>query len=345
MPPSYRAMKCNQSHWVQGVSVIIATYSIQRWESLCETVKSVLSQTVPVYEIIVAVDNNSELYARANRELSGVTVISHEGPRGAAASRNAGVAVCHSDTVAFLDDDTIASPDWLASLLPHFSDQHVIGAGPCISPLWTLAERPCWLPLEFDWIVGTSYQGMPEVAAPVRNLWSNGMTIRRHAFEVVGGFRDEFGKTGRWSQPEDTDLCLRVTAAFRHGSWIYEPRSLVEHRVPASRSTWQFFAWRCFNEGLGKAKLATANGFSDTTSEERRYACRVLPIGILKGIVQGASGDIGGFLRSMTTAAGLCIALCGFITGKLKIFAHAGWTRVARDRPSARGTGRPTPSV
>ena len=48
---------------------------------------------------------------------------------GLVAARNAGLAAQHCDVVAFCDDDTVASPEWLARILPHFDDPAVGGVG------------------------------------------------------------------------------------------------------------------------------------------------------------------------------------------------------------------------
>ena len=45
----------------------------------------------------------------------------------------------------------------------------------------------------------------------MRNVWASNMAVRRAAFDAAGGFREDFGKVGAVSRPEDTDLCLRVT--------------------------------------------------------------------------------------------------------------------------------------
>ena len=165
-----------------AVSVIIPAYTMSRWDSLSEAVASVQAQTVPVLETIVVIDHHPELLARAKRELPGVRTIPSEGSLGVSGARNTGVAASRGDIVAFLDDDAMASPDWLATLLRHFTDPDVVGAGGYINPLWETA-RPSWLPPEFDWAIGTSYLGMPESTAAVRNVWTNSMVIRRRAFE------------------------------------------------------------------------------------------------------------------------------------------------------------------
>ena len=57
--------------------------------------------------------------------------------------------------------------------------------------------------------------GMPTVTAPIRNVWSASMVVRRETFMAVGGFRTGFGKLGGQNRPEDTELCLRMSARRR----------------------------------------------------------------------------------------------------------------------------------
>jgi GT2 family glycosyltransferase len=295
-----------------SVSVIIPAYTMSRWDSLSETVASAQVQTVPVLETIVVIDHHPELLDRAKRELPGVRTIPSEGSPGASGARNTGVAASRGEIVAFLDDDAMATPDWLANLLCHFADPDVVGAGAYITPLWETA-RPSWLPPEFDWAIGTSYLGLPERAAAVRNVWTNSMVIRRRAFEAAGGFRDDFGKVGIRCRPEDTDLCLRVASARERGIWIYDPAGVINHRVPAKRTTWSYFIMRCFDEGWGKGVLASLDGNGESTSLERLYVRRVLPAGIGRGLRETACGNASGMLRSIVIAVGLCVAVVGYL--------------------------------
>jgi glycosyltransferase involved in cell wall biosynthesis len=238
---------------------------------------------------------------------------------GASGSRNTGVAVCHGEIVAFLDDDARAEANWLEALLPHFLSDNVVGVGGRVDPLWA-TSRPRWFPPEFDWALGASYPGMPDRARPIRNVWSNNMAIRRSSFNAISGFRDDFGKVGQRSRPEDTDLCLR-SAAAGHLTWMYEPDGVAGHWVPAQRTTLGYFVRRCFNEGLGKAALASLNGASQSTSAERDYARRVLPRAIGRGLRDAAAGDVAGGLRSAAIAFGFCVAVIGFVAGRARELA------------------------
>jgi Glycosyl transferase family 2 len=314
------------------VSVVIAAFTMERWNDLFEAVASVRTQTVPVLETVVVIDHNPALLARAQDGLSGVIVTANAGASGASATRNTGVSVSHGEIVAFLDDDAVASPTWLEALLGHFTDPHVVGLGGRVDPLWA-ASRPRWFPYEFDWAVGGSYRGMPEEAVPVRNVWSNNMAIRRSVFDAIGGFRSDFGKVGHRSRPEDTDLCLRAAAAQPGGTWIYEPAGIVGHRVPLTRATLRFFLRRCFNEGSGKAALAALNGRDVSTSAERTYTRQVLPQGFARGLRDAAHGKGSEGLRSLAIAAGLSAATAGFMIGQAAAVVQANSLR--RQGPAA----------
>ena len=291
---------------------------------------SVLAQTVPVLETIVVVDHNPALLDRAQRELHGVLVIPNTRPsRGVSGARNSGVSASRGEVVAFLDDDAVASATWLEALLAHFADPDVVGVGSRLVPQWA-GERPRWFPQEFDWTVGASYLGMPEQATAVRNVWSCGMTVSRSAFDAIGGFRDEFGKVGSRSRPEDTELCLRAAAARPAGTWVYEPAGIVMHHVPSERATPRYFLRRCLLEGSGKAALAGLHDARDAMSEERLYTRRILPRAVARGVRETVRGDLYGTLRSMAIVSGLAVASAGFVVGRMSRVGHRSDLRRAR---------------
>lgn len=299
-----------------AVSVIIPAFSSDRWDGLLQTVASVHAQTVKVAQTVVVIDHNPELMAMAAREMPGVTVIANAGIRGASGARNTGAAASRGEILAFLDDDVVASPNWLDSLVGHFKNPAVVGVGGRLKPLWQ-TRRPRWFPPEFDWALGCSYLGMPESATPVRNVWTGNMAIRRTAFNAVDGFRKGFGKVDARNRPEDTDLCLRAAEYDRGGIWIYEPGAIAGHQIPADRSTFRYFLRRCYYEGQGKAALVSFNGSADSISEERQYTRCILPYGIMRGVRETARGEASGMARSFSIVAGLSFAVAGFFVDYL----------------------------
>jgi GT2 family glycosyltransferase len=297
----------------QSISVIVAAHTEDRWDDIVKAVGSALAQQLPPLEVILVIDHNDALADRARAELDQIRVVENTGPPGASAARNTGVAHSSGEIVVFLDDDqSAAAPLWLATLCRHFSDPAVIGVGGGISPAWEGA-RPRWFPGEFDWVVGTSYVGMPTALAPIRNVWGGNSAIRRSAFDAAGGFRSGFGKTGEVSRPEDTDLCVRVQQAFPSSQWLYDPLAVVTHRVGSERATRRYFLARCWDEGRGKAALLRFVG-SDGIQSETRYAAQVLPRAVMRelrlGIVDRHSA---GFERCAALVIGFVVTAAGWL--------------------------------
>ncbi len=160
-----------------NTSVVICTYSEARWDFLAAAVESVRRQTVPPLEIIVSVDHNQTLLDRVRgRWLDVVAVENHE-TRGLSGARNSGIAAARGEVIAFLDDDAAAAPDWLEQLQRGYADENVLGVGGTIQPVW-LGHQPKWLPREFYWVVGCTYEGVPTTSAPIRNMIGANMSLR-----------------------------------------------------------------------------------------------------------------------------------------------------------------------
>ena len=295
------------------ISVIICTYDQARWEYLREAVDSVSVQTLPAWETLVVVDHNAGLLARLRAEFPTVRAVASEAVRGASGARNTGAAHAHGDWLAFLDDDAVAEPGWLAGLLAHRDDPAVLGVGGRVLPLWH-RRRPGWFPDEFAWVVGASYRGLPAQGGPVRNVWSENMLVSRAVFDAVGGFRAGFGKTGTRSAPEDTELCLRARQAFPTREWRYEPDAIVGHRVPAERSSFGFFLRRCYSEGRGKAALLRLLPGAQGMSAEMRHA-GALPAAVAREALAWARGDASGLGRAASIVAGLMMVAAGLGVG------------------------------
>ncbi|MBG0564216.1 glycosyltransferase family 2 protein [Actinoplanes aureus] len=274
-----------------SVAVVIACHSEERWDLLLGAIASARAQQPA--EVIVVVDHNPALRDRLRTAAAGVTVLANRYTRGVSGTRNTGAEHAATDLVAFLDDDIVAAPGWLQRLIVVFGDPAVVGAGSAIRPNW-LRARPRWFPDEFLWAVGGSYPGLPTSTAPVRNVWSAGMVVRRDAFRAAGGFRTEFGKVGDRMKPEDTELCLRMAAAG--GRWMFVPEAVIQHAVPAGRDDLRHFVRRCWQEGRGKVAMSALKSGEGLTSE-RDYARRVLPRAVAREMAAAARGRGADHLR------------------------------------------------
>ena len=174
-------------------SVVICTYTEDRWSQLQRSIDSVLAQRVPPAEVIVVVDHNPALLARLSGVLGGrVTVVSNEERQGLSGGRNTGVRHATGSHVVFLDDDARAEPDWLESLLSAFDDPDVVGVGGLAVPHWEAGAAPDWLPDEFLWVVGCHYLGHRTSFGPVRSPLGANMAFTRDSILKAGGFDSKF---------------------------------------------------------------------------------------------------------------------------------------------------------
>ena len=106
------------------ISAVICTY--RRPDTLPRAIESLVAQSLDFsqYEIIV-VDNNSQdesakIVQQYNQNYFPKVEYALETCQGLSYARNLGVKLASSDIIAFIDDDAVAHPDWLASLLSMF---------------------------------------------------------------------------------------------------------------------------------------------------------------------------------------------------------------------------------
>jgi GT2 family glycosyltransferase len=300
-----------------GISVVICSFTEARWLLLSRAVESALTQSQPPEQVIVVVDHDPALLERARTAFGRVEVIASDESPGLSGARNAGVWRSTGEVVAFLDDDAEADPDWLVGMRHAFGQPHVVGVGGFVEPDWT-GTAPSWLPREFHWVVGCSYQGLPVTVQPIRNPIGANMAFRRRAIERAGGFNAALGRIG--SVPlgcEETELAIRVCRRTPGAVVLHVPEARVRHTVPAERTTWGYYRSRCWSEGLSKAAVTRDVGMGAGLQSERRYVVRTLRQGVLRGVRDACRGDGTGLLRAGAIVAGLIITTVGYARGRL----------------------------
>ncbi len=302
----------------RGVDVVICAYTEKRLESLMKAVGSVQLQTVEPEQIILVIDHNPRLAERLAPLVDGVTLVENAGAKGLSGSRNTGIRHGRAPVVAFLDDDAVASPGWLAGLMAPYADPTVVAVGGSARPQWA-GPVPRWFPAEFGWVVGCSYRGQPEDVAVVRNLLGSNMSIRCDVFEKVGGFSDTVGRVGTHPRGcEETELCIRATRALEGSRILYDPSVSVDHLVGIERATIDYFVRRCFFEGRSKADVARLVGHADGTAAERSYSLHTLPRGVGRNLAQLVGrGDWYGAARALAIVAGFLATSTGYLVGSI----------------------------
>jgi GT2 family glycosyltransferase len=281
-------------------------------------VRSVEDQTSPPAEVVVVIDHNDALLARAVADWPRHTVLPNRHRKGLSGARNTGVAAATGEVVAFLDDDACADPRWLERLCRHFADPVVGGVGGGIAPAWA-EGAPRWFPKEFLWVVGCSYEGLPTEVAEVRNPIGANMAFRRALVVRAGGFAEEVGRVGTVPAGcEETELSIRLRAGG--ATILYDPDALVHHLVPADRGTLRYFRRRCFAEGRSKAVVARLADATSALATEREYARRTLPRGVARGLREAVRGPdrAAGAERAGAIPLGLACTVAGYVDGSVR---------------------------
>jgi GT2 family glycosyltransferase len=306
-----------------SVTVVVCAFSLERFELTLACARSLLTQVPFPPDVVIVVDQNPELEQRLHEALgAAVRIVSNDGQRGLSSARNTGIGEATGSTIAFIDDDAVAAPDWLAGLQAALADPDVLAAGGHAIPVWS-GHRPEHFPDEFLWVVGCSYRGLRR-NGPVRNPLGCNMAFRARVFTEVGGFDPAIGRLG--SRPlgcEETELCVRARRRFPKAQIVMVEDAVVEHAVPSSRQRFSYYWRRCLYEGASKALMRrlTDERALDT---ERRYASRTLPAAICRDLVRAIRlrGPRTALLRIGWVWAGLAAAIIGFAIGACYYAMH-----------------------
>ena len=130
-----------------AISVVIPTHN--RETMLCRALASVFAQRFAPCEVIVVNDGSSDATAVQLVKFADTRLraIHHQRPLGAAAARNAGLALARAPIVAFLDDDDEQLPGFLAETV------HAHSMAPRMDLVWTgvIFHQPDGSETTLDW--------------------------------------------------------------------------------------------------------------------------------------------------------------------------------------------------
>ena len=222
------------------VSAVICSYNRARF--ILKAVESIFNQSFnkDSYEVIV-VDNNStdgteqllKEYKATHPELNFKYFIEYN--QGVAFARTRCAKEASGEIVAYLDDDSMAQPGWLATTVAFF-DTHpeVYSTGGKITPYF-LTGIPDWYSKYFFGLVGNFDQG-PKVKQLTGARYPCGanMAFRKKVFEEVGYFNTDLGRKGTGLLAnEEKDIYLRI---LNYGKDVYYlPTVEVLHAVESNK--------------------------------------------------------------------------------------------------------------
>ena len=150
------------------------------------------------------------------------------------------------------------------------------------------------------------------------------MAMRADVFATAGLFGEDLGRVGTVPYGcEETELCIRASTS--PGSRIlFEPASMVRHRVTPQRTTWSYLWRRCYAEGISKAAVVARTTRRAGLSTETTYTTHVLPRGVvreLRSLPQRGSRAAAG---AAAIVSGLFVTMVGYAVGRLAIRRSQG---------------------
>ncbi len=156
-------------------------------------------------------------------------------------ARNATLASALGNALwlAFIDDDEVPDPHWLARLL---ETQRATGADVVTGPVLARFQQP-----PPDWVVEGAFFDPPRHAtgSEVQSAYTNNVLVRADALAALSQRFDERLRVG-----EDSELFERLRAGGSRIVWCDE--ALVYDSVPPERTHWRWLAARGFRNGVAR---------------------------------------------------------------------------------------------
>jgi glycosyltransferase involved in cell wall biosynthesis len=238
------------------VTVVICTR--QRAASLRRTLLSIVDQARESGAEIIVVDNAStDDTAAVVHAFASVRYV-REDHLGLCRARNRGWREAGTPVIAFLDDDAVAAPGWMAAVRGAFADgDPAVGCvGGAVLPDWEVPP-PAWLSRRvalgltiIDWPGGR--RRLTDLGAE----WLAGANLacRVAALEAVGGFHPGLDRRGAHLLSSG-DVFLEKRMMQCGYACVYEPAMRVHHGVPAARLSHGWFRRRYFWQGVSDAVM------------------------------------------------------------------------------------------
>lgn len=236
------------------ITVIVPTFN--RKKPLARCLASVFGQTREPDEVIV-VDNGSSdgTPGYVEAEFRGRVQLAVEALAGVAAARNRGIECASGEVLAFMDDDSVAAPDWLHSIEACLSETGAAGAGGPALPLWESAP-PAYIARSrkaLSYISAFDPGGeRRRLAGPRDFLIGTNCAFRREVFLAGNRFRRICASGRLLRVGEDYEFSRRVALNF---PVFFDPAIKVQHSIPSFKMSLRYLAGTGFENGRMKAAI------------------------------------------------------------------------------------------
>jgi glycosyltransferase involved in cell wall biosynthesis len=246
------------------LSIIICSYNRASYISDALTSLYVQSSGLDNFEVIF-VDNNStdntkEVYAQWRQtNTNGQFTFISEMQQGASFARNTGAAIAKGEWVCFMDDDAVATTDYVKNIIKHIQDQpFIVGFGGRIIPKYIPGE-PKWMSYYVSSLVG-NFDYAPTACAFENGKYplESNMIVKKSVYDQIGGFNVNLpGVVGTLRiGGEGKELFYKIIALGH--TIYYDPSICVHHVVEVKKLTSEYMYRVASGIGLGE-KTRTLN--------------------------------------------------------------------------------------
>lgn len=248
------------------ISVVVCTYN--RADYITDAMNSLYAQSLDksYYEVIIVNNNSSdntaaicENYISAHPDAQFYFI--NEPKQGASFARNTGAALSRSPLLCFMDDDAVATPDYLERIVSFFNEHADAGGlGGKIIPRYIPAE-PKWMSYYVSSLVG-NFDYAQEVALfkPGKYPLESNMIVRKEDFVAVNGFNTALpGVAGTLRiGGEGKEFFFKLQAMGK--PIYYDPAISVEHVVEVKKLTAEYMYRVASGIGRGEQVRVKAIG-------------------------------------------------------------------------------------
>ncbi|MCP8321999.1 MAG: glycosyltransferase [archaeon] len=217
-------------------------------------------------------------------------------------ARSLGVSMAKGNIIAFIDDDAVASPQWIKELIKKHNEGFDIVGG-LITPLYVSNPPKWWDERIFSHLVSINTKD--------KEVWGCNMSVTRRTFEKIGVFNSMLGIAhGKPIGGEETEFLIRAEkAGLKTG---FADNGVVYHKIPSKRLSLVYLIRRAYHVGVTINLIQTLH-----LNERQRIATKMRRMGgILKQLLKCLSKLLTLSNKEALLAITIILSDLGYILGK-----------------------------
>jgi glycosyltransferase involved in cell wall biosynthesis len=237
------------------IAAIICTHNRDRY--LGAAIDSLFNQDYSDYEVLVIDNASDDRTAEVVKERLDNPRLRYiyEPTLGLSVARNRGAKETTAPILAYLDDDAVASPQWLGVFIKAYQENEklAIAGGKVNLILPEGRTMPDWLSPALSGALGYYDLGDATVYIDRASLTPRGLNyaIRRSFLEDIGGFDPNLGRVGK-NLLSNEELYTTELALKKGWQVAYLPEAFARHNVSPERLELGWFIRRSWWQGISE---------------------------------------------------------------------------------------------